>query len=62
MVDFIISLDIIMGDGGHLQLNTVRLLTTFFISQFMGTALNSLVSGKIQTTHFFMYVPIIKEY
>lgn len=53
MADFIVSLVTIMGDGGHLQLITVRLLTTFFISQFMGTALNSLVSGKIPTTHFF---------
>jgi len=50
---FIVSLVTITGDGGHLQLNVVRPLTTFFISQFVGTALNSFVSGKIPTTHFF---------
>ena len=53
MADFIVSLVTIMGGGGHLQLNTARLLTTFFISQFIGIALNSFVSGKIPTTHFF---------
>jgi len=50
---FIVSLVTIMGDGGHLQLIAARSLITFLISQFVGTALNSLVSGKIPTTHFF---------
>ena len=54
---FIVSLVTIIGDGGHLQLILTRSLITVFISQFVGTALNSFVSGKIPTTHFFDVQP-----
>jgi len=52
MAVFIVSLVTIIGDGGHLQLIIARSLMTFFISQFVGTALNSFVSGKIPITYF----------
>lgn len=53
MAFLIVSLFTFIDGGGHLQYITVRPSITFFVIQFVGTALNSLVSGNIPTTHLF---------